>query len=203
MSDHEHDALINEIASELKRPVRLSENFDARVLSAIRTSHLTVVRGERGVQGDAARPVPGSRRVLVPAIASLAAAAAFAFLVVRGSTESRETPIASNTQQLIPAANTGEERVVLQDVTLSIYLPKANSVGVMGAFNDWDAKRSPMTRGADGSWTITLRLPPGSYEYQFLTNGDTRMTHPTAPATDSEFGEANSVLTVTPRQRIQ
>ena len=197
MSDHEHDALINEIASELKRPVRLSENFDARVLSAIRTSHLTVVRG------DAAKPVPGRRRVLVPAIASLAVAATFAFLVVRGSTESRETPIASNTQQLMPVANTGEERVVLQDVTLSIYLPKAKSVGVMGAFNDWDAKRSPMTRGADGSWTITLRLPPGSYEYQFLTNGNTRMTDPTAPATDSEFGEANSVLTVTPRQGIQ
>ena len=197
MSDHEHDALINEIASELKRPVRLSDNFDARVLSAIRTSHLTVVRG------DAAKPVPGRRRVLVPAIASLAAAAAFAFLVVRGSTESRETPIASNPQPLIRVANTGEERVVLQDVSLSIYLPKAKSVGVMGAFNDWDAKRSPMTRGADGSWTITLRLPPGSYEYQFLTNGNTRMTDPTAPATDSEFGEANSVLTVTPRQGIQ
>jgi hypothetical protein len=200
VSDHEHDALINEIASELKRPVRLSENFDARVLSAIRTSHLTVVRGERE---NVARPVPGSRRVLVPAIASLAAAAAFAFLVVRGSTESRVTPIASDTQQLTPVANNGEERVVLQDVTLSIYLPKAKSVGVMGAFNDWDAKRSPMTRGADGSWTITLRLPPGSYEYQFMTNGNTRMTDPTAPATDSEFGEANSVLTVTPRQGIQ
>ncbi len=199
MSDHEHDALINEIASELKRPVRLSENFDARVLSAIRTSHLTVVRGERGV----ARAAPGSRRVLVPAIAALAAAAAFAFLVVRGGTESREPAIASNAQQLTPVANTGEERIVLQDVTLSIYMPKAKTVGVMAAFNDWDAKRSPMTRGADGNWTITLRLPPGSYEYQFLTNGDTRMTDPTAPATDSEFGEANSVLTVTPRQGVQ
>lgn len=198
MSDHEHDALINEIASELKRPVRLSENFDARVLSAIRTSHLTVVRGERGV----ARAAPGSRRVLVPAIASLAAAAAFALLIVRGGNEPREPAIAS-TQQLTPVANTGEERVVLQNVTLSVYLPMAKNVGVMGAFNDWDAKRSPMTRGADGNWTITLRLPPGSYEYQFLTNGNTRMTDPNAPATDSEFGEANSVLTVTPRQGIQ
>ncbi len=196
MSDHEHDALINEIASELKRPVRLSESFDARVLSAIRTSHLTVVRG------DAARVAPRRRRVLVPAIASLAAAAAFAFLVVRGN-ESREPAIASSAQQLTPVANTGEERIVLQDVTLSVYLPKATSVGVMGAFNDWDASRSPMTRGANGNWTITLRLPPGSYEYQYLTNGDTRMTDPTAPATDSEFGEANSVLTVTPRQGIQ
>lgn len=199
MSDHEHDALINEIASELKRPVRLSENFDARVMSAVRTSHLTVVRGERG----SARAVPGSRRVLVPAIASLAAAAAFAFLLVRGDGEAPDQTVTSNTPSLTQVANTGDERVVLQDVSLSVYLPKAKSVGVMGAFNDWDASRSPMTRGADGNWTITLHLPPGSYEYQYLTNGGTRMTDPLAPATDSEFGEANSVLTVTPRQGIQ
>ncbi|MGH7693783.1 MAG: isoamylase early set domain-containing protein [Gemmatimonadaceae bacterium] len=198
MSDHEHDALINEISSELKRPVRLSENFDARVMSAIRTSHLTVVRGER----DAASAGPGRRRLLVPAIASLAAAAAFAFFMMRGSEVSTDQ-IVSNAPPVTQVVNTGDERVVLQEVTLSVYLPKANSVGVLGAFNDWDAMRSPMTRGADGNWTITLRLPPGSYEYQFLTNGDTRMTDPLAPATDSEFGEANSVLTVTPRQGIQ
>jgi len=199
VSDHEHDALINEISSELKRPVRLSENFDARVMSAIRTSHLTVVRGERG----ATRAAPGSRRLFVPAIASLAAAAVFAFLVIRGSRESRNQTVASDTPLLTQVADRGEERIILQEVTLSVYLPKAKSVGVMAAFNDWDATRSPMTRGADGNWTITLRLPPGSYEYQFLTNGNTRMTDPTAPATDSEFGEANSVLTVTPRQGIQ
>ena len=199
MSDHEHDALINEISSELKRPVRLSENFDARVMSAIRTSHLTVVRGER----EAARVAAGSRRVLVPAIATLAAAAAFAFFMIRGSDVSTDQTIVSNPLPLTPVVNTGEERVVLQEVTLSVYLPKAKSVGVMAAFNDWDATRSPMKRQADGNWTITLRLPPGSYEYQFLTNGNTRMTDPLAPATDSEFGEANSVLTVTPRQGIQ
>jgi len=199
VSDHEHDALINEISSELKRPVRLSENFDARVMSAIRTSHLTVVRGER----EAARVATGSRRVLVPAIATLAAAAAFAFFMIRGSDVSTDQTIVSNAPPLTPVVNTGEERVVLQEVTLSVYLPKAKSVGVMAAFNDWDATRSPMKRQADGNWTITLRLPPGSYEYQFLTNGNTRMTDPLAPATDSEFGEANSVLTVTPRQGIQ
>lgn len=199
MSDHEHDALINEISSELKRPVRLSENFDAHVMSAIRTSHLTVVRGER----DAARAAPGSRRLLVPAIASLAAAAAFAFFMIRGSEVSTDQTIAAVAPPITPVVNTGEERVVLQEVTLSVYLPKAKSVGVMAAFNDWDATRSPMKRQSDGNWTITLRLPPGSYEYQFLTNGNTRMTDPLAPATDSEFGEANSVLTVTPRQGIQ
>jgi 1,4-alpha-glucan branching enzyme len=91
----------------------------------------------------------------------------------------------------------------LQDIQLSFYMPHAKSVGVMGAFNDWDASRSRLTRNENGTWTITLRVLPGSYEYQFLVDGKTRMTDPTAPATDSEFGEANSVLTVTPRLGLQ
>jgi len=196
VSDHEHDALINEIASELKRPVRFSESFDARVMSAIRTSHLTVVRGER------AHATPGGRRVLVPAVMGLAAAAVLTIMVVRAG----ETPIApqlANTSQVIPVANPVEERLVLQDVQLTLYFPHAKTIGVMGAFNDWDASRSQMTRHDDGTWTITLRVLPGAYEYQYLVDGKTRMTDPNAPATDSEFGEANSVLTVTPRQGIQ
>jgi hypothetical protein len=196
VSDHEHDALIDEVASELKRPVRLSESFDARVMSAIRTSHLSVVRGDR------AHAVPGNRRVLVPAIATLAVAAALTFMVMRRDRESGVSDVASNTPPVMQVDNRGEERVVLQDVELSVFLPHAKSVGVMGAFNDWDASSSRMVRGEDGTWKITLRLLPGSYEYQFLADGSTRMTDPTAPATDSEFGEANSVLTVTPRRSI-
>jgi hypothetical protein len=197
VSDHEHDALINEIASELKRPVRFSENFDARVMSAIRTSHLTVVRG-----GET-QVVARRRRMLFPAVGTLAAAAALTFVVMRSGGEPNEQQLVTNSTQLIPVADHGEERLVLQDVTVSIFLPGAKSVGVMGAFNDWDASRSPMKRDAKGTWTTTLRLLPGSHEYQFLVDGGTRMTDPTAPATDSEFGEANSVLTVTPRAGLQ
>ncbi|MGQ0639278.1 MAG: glycogen-binding domain-containing protein [Gemmatimonadaceae bacterium] len=196
MSDHEHDALIDEIASELKRPVRFSESFDARVMSAIRTSHLQVVRGER------AHARPGGRRVLVPAFMGLAAAAALTIMVVRAGDQPRSDQLADSTP-LIQVSNPVEERVVLQDVQLTLYFPHAKKIGVMGAFNDWDASRSQMTRHDDGTWTITLQVLPGSYEYQFLVDGKMRMTDPTAPATDSEFGEANSVLTVTPRQGIQ
>jgi hypothetical protein len=195
VSDHEHDALINEIASELKRPVRFSENFDARVMSAIRTSHLTVVRGER------AHAAPGGRRVLVPAFVGLAAAAALTIMVVRAGNQPSVPEMAEAPTPFTQVANLGEEKMLLQDEQISFFLPNAKSVEVMGAFNDWDASRSPMVRQKDGTWTITLRVLPGSYEYQFLVDGKTRMTDPAAPATDSEFGEANSVLTVTPRIR--
>ncbi len=193
MSDHEHDTLIEGIASELKRPVRFSESFDARVMSAIRTAHLSVVRGER------AHSLPRHRRLFIPALTALAAAAVLTIMVVRTSGVSNTPAIVQANVPLTRVANVGEERVVLQDIVLSVFLPGAKKVAVMGAFNDWDASRSPMVRAADGTWTIKLRLLPGSYEYQFLADGSTRMTDPTAPGTDSEFGEANSVLTVTPR----
>ncbi len=194
MSDHEHDTLIDGIASELKRPVRFSESFDARVMSAIRTAHLSVVRGER------AHSMPRHRRLFIPALTALAAAAALTIMVVRSGPESSAPQVAQADVPTIRVNDVrGEERMVLQDIVLSVFLPGAKKVAVMGAFNDWDAARSPMVRAADGTWTVRLRLLPGSYEYQFLADGATRMTDPTAPATDSEFGEANSVLTVTPR----
>ena len=195
MSDHEHDALINEIASELKRPVRFSEDFDARVMSAVRTSHLSVIRGE---QAHTAR---GRRRVLIPAVVGLAAAAVLTIVIARAGNEPSMPQIADTTPPFVQVTDVGEERVMPQDVQLSLFLPHAKTVGVMGAFNDWDASRSLMKRHDDGTWTITLRVLPGSYEYQFLVDGKSRMTDPTAPGTDSEFGEANSVLTVTPRVR--
>jgi hypothetical protein len=193
VSDHEHDAFIDEIASELKRPVRFSENFDARVMSLVRTSHLSVVHGGR------TEAVARRRRMLFPALGTLAAAAALTFVVMRSAGEPNEQQLVSDPTPLVQVADNGEERVLLQNITVSIFLPGAKSVGVMGAFNDWDATRTPMKSDANGTWTATLRLLPGSHEYQFLVDGGTRMTDPTAPATDSEFGEANSVLTVTPR----
>ena len=47
--------------------------------------------------------------------------------------------------------------------------PDAQSVSVMGEFNGW--KAVPMTKGADGTWTAKVSLPPGVQGYKFLVNG--------------------------------
>lgn len=49
--------------------------------------------------------------------------------------------------------------------------PWAHSVFLAGTFNDWDAKATPMLRGDDGVWRVTLRLPPGFYHYKFVADG--------------------------------
>jgi hypothetical protein len=53
------------------------------------------------------------------------------------------------------------------------YLPlpgeEVISVSLRGTFNDWG--EWPMELQPDGSWAITVCLPPGEYEYKFFING--------------------------------
>ena len=74
--------------------------------------------------------------------------------------------------------------------------PQANSVSLVGDFNDWDPKRSPM-RTANGIWAAVVQLAPGRYRYAFLVNGVEWRADPGAPAVrDDEFGTPSSVVTV-------
>jgi len=74
--------------------------------------------------------------------------------------------------------------------------PQAASVSLVGDFNDWDPKRSPM-QTAQGVWATALRLTPGRYRYAFLVNGTEWRADPAAPsARDDEFSTPSSVVTV-------
>jgi anti-sigma factor RsiW len=70
----------------------------------------------------------------------------------------------------------------------------AESVSMAGTFNGWKADMVPM-REKDGVWTAVLVLPPGSYEYMFVEDGERWVTDPLAPRTrDDGFGGRNAVL---------
>jgi hypothetical protein len=62
------------------------------------------------------------------------------------------------------------------DVTLSVdmnnYVGDFTTVFLSGTFNDWSADSNPLTDDdADGVWTTTVNLDPGSYEYKFQLDG--------------------------------
>lgn len=48
---------------------------------------------------------------------------------------------------------------------------QASAIFLAGSFNDWDESATPMTRGEDGLWATSLKLPPGRYEYKFIIDG--------------------------------
>ena len=44
-------------------------------------------------------------------------------------------------------------------------------VSVAGDFNGWSATPNPMTRGADGTYSVTVDVPPGAHQYKIVYDG--------------------------------
>jgi hypothetical protein len=70
----------------------------------------------------------------------------------------------------------------------------ATRVFIAGAFNDWRPEVSPMVPLGDGRWVKILLLPPGTYEYRLVVDGEW-MPDPRASETaPNPFGGVNSIL---------
>lgn len=83
-------------------------------------------------------------------------------------------------------------------VTLTLNMPEARSVAVVGTFNAWHEKGYEMTKdAARGTWTLLLRLPDGRYEYAFVLDGNNIVPDPEAEFyAEDGFGNQNAVLIV-------
>ena len=74
---------------------------------------------------------------------------------------------------------------------------QAESLAVVGEFNEWDAAAAPMKRRKDGTWAKTLRLDAGTYIYRFLADGQVWHNDPAADGyRPSGLGEDNCVVVV-------
>ncbi len=75
----------------------------------------------------------------------------------------------------------------------------AHSVAVAGTFNGWNKNANPLTKAPDGNtWTTTLPLEPGVYQYKFVLDDATWQADSAAPVFDDGNGNRNSLLTVRP-----
>lgn len=73
----------------------------------------------------------------------------------------------------------------------------ALNVGVAGSFNDWRPQATPMRRADDGSWSVTVELPPGAYQYLFVIDGSAWVADPAAARTlEDGFGRRNSLVVI-------
>ena len=200
MTDTYRDPFIDQIAAELRRPVRLDPRFDERVMEALNAPEVIPLHPTR----QAGRPwIMRPWTVRVSPIGAFAAAAALIGVVALGAwrlSSVEQVQLASNPfadSNVVPVANTGEEPLVLKQFTY--YQKGLESISLIGEFNDWDEDSTALTEVSEGVWQVTLRLRPGVYEYQFMLNGTQRVTDPTMPQTSSDFGSPNSVMTVSPK----
>jgi len=81
--------------------------------------------------------------------------------------------------------------------TFSTSLADTSQLFLVGDFNDWREDATPMTRSGDGTWSSTVHLFEGVYEYRFKTAEGRWLQDPgNEYRKPNPFGEFNSVRIV-------
>jgi Glycogen recognition site of AMP-activated protein kinase len=148
----------------------------------------------------------------VPALSGLGASAVAAFALFagflgRGALEGRpdRAPMVATGEFPVPAgpdvpavpasAVSGETAPVATQFVLD--RADAQSVSLVGEFNEWQGGVTPLTRMDSGLWTVSVPLTPGRHVYAFLVDGTLLVADPRAPqAGDVDYGREGSVVMV-------
>jgi 1,4-alpha-glucan branching enzyme len=74
--------------------------------------------------------------------------------------------------------------------------PAPGPVYLVGDFNDWNDGSHPMKQEEDGTWFLSLELPPGEYAYKFFSSGDWFNDPEADYYRPNVWGSSDSVVTV-------
>ena len=77
--------------------------------------------------------------------------------------------------------------------------PTATTISVAGTFNDWRPGAAPMIPLGAGRWIKALTLPPGTYEYRLVVDGEWVCDPQARETAPNPFGGLNSILRVPDR----
>jgi hypothetical protein len=78
--------------------------------------------------------------------------------------------------------------------TLTIGLPAAQTVELMGDFTDW--RPVPMTRALNGTWVARVALSPGSHRVNVRMDAGPWRTPPGLPVAPDDFGGLVGLLVI-------
>lgn len=214
------DPLLVAVAGELRRPVRLDAALDERVMALVaaesrpRRELATAAQSAGGAApaaGEAAvrawRWLRRPRTVRITPLGGLAAVTGLAALLavavrlggVGGDAAAPSLPPATVVAAAAPAATTADSIQVVQFVLVA---PGAQTVALVGDFNDWQAGATPLRAAAAGRvWSVEVPLTAGRHRYAFVVDDDRWVPDPAAPrAAGDDFGTPSSVVTVAERR---
>jgi hypothetical protein len=201
MSEPDDPRWLEEIGGELRREVPVRPTWRAQLLEDVARSPRPSPDVDDRFDGDAALGTRRRQVVLSPAVA-IAAALAFTVLgagVMFSVLPARPGDAASTLSTALRA--TSPVRPVstadLENVQFELSAPRASRVALVGSFNEWNPRATPLARdAATGKWIVSVRLTPGRHVYAFVVDGDVT-ADPSAPrAADDDFGSRNSVVFV-------
>jgi 1,4-alpha-glucan branching enzyme len=81
-------------------------------------------------------------------------------------------------------------------VNFFCHAPEAESVAVLGDFNEWSSSANPMKRCPDGSWTAQIPLSHGHHQYYFLVDGRKTLDPRAQGVGRTETNERVSIMAV-------
>lgn len=84
----------------------------------------------------------------------------------------------------------------LKRVSIATKVEGAREILVTGDFSGWNGSAVALKPSADGTWTATLSLAPGEYQYRLLVDGHWRDHAEAARRVPNPYGTENCVLTV-------
>jgi hypothetical protein len=186
--------LIEQVAAELRDPVRLDDRFDEQVMAEVRE----LPRHRFGAWARALRP----RTITIsPLFSGVAALLLFAVALSVGHAIGATRAVPVNEVRVDATADhpSTYQSPARRDVQFVLVAPTARKVSVVGDFNDWDASHQEFQaqhRGG-GVWSVTAKVPVGHHRYSFVVDDSLWVADPTAPRmVDDDFGMPNSALVV-------
>ena len=205
--DESERAAIDKIVKQLRQPVQLDPTFDVRVMSAVHAEALAQCDAKHGEQ-DAAQEAGNTwwRRTYTlrfsPVSGLAMAASIFGVMFLGATMMSRANAVspASNVASLTAPAPVNAAPV--ENVHFILVDGSAKQVWLVGDFNGWAKKETPLVRAANGSaWTVAVPLSQGRHEYAFVVadeNGERWVADPLTRVVEDEFGTESSVVRVEP-----
>jgi 1,4-alpha-glucan branching enzyme len=74
--------------------------------------------------------------------------------------------------------------------------PQAQSVSIIGDFNNWRPSANPMQQQPDGGWLVRVELKHGHHRYAFLVDGVLTLDPKAMGITRNDQGERVSLIPV-------
>ncbi len=96
---------------------------------------------------------------------------------------------------LFPHAHSGR-------VVFSVEAPEDAAVSLVGDFNHWDDKATPMRHVGRGLFEVAIELEPGGHSYKFVVDGRRRLDASNPEEVSDADGAVNSRLTVLDNGRV-
>lgn len=90
----------------------------------------------------------------------------------------------------------GTYRQNLRPVNFVCHATQAQSVSLVGDFNQWNPSAHPMTRMPDRSWLLRVELRHGHHRYAFLVDGVLTLDPSAQGVTRNDKGERVSLVPV-------